>query len=46
MEYIEDSSLTPQQQELKWYIYCEANFETDENIKAVLQSLLKDLEGI
>ena len=41
--YTEDSSLTEKQKELKWSLYCEVDLEDDEDIKAVLESLLKDL---
>lgn len=43
MMYREDKSLTPDQQVLKWAIYCELEFSSDSDIKTVLESLLKDL---
>ena len=42
MDFKEDSSLSEQQKRLKWSLYCEIEFEKDEDIKAVLMSLLED----
>lgn len=44
MKWKEDKNLTEAQQTLKWGLHCEIEMETDEDIKAVLLSLLKDLE--
>jgi len=44
MKWKEDKTLTEDQQTLKWGLYCESELETNEDIKAVLLSLLKDLE--
>lgn len=44
MMFEEDSSLTEKQKELKWSLYCEVDLENDKDIKAVLKSMLKDLE--
>ena len=42
--YEEDEHLTDAQKTLKWSLYCESEHESDENIRIVLRSLLKDLE--
>lgn len=43
MKWVEDKSLTKEQSRLKWYIHIEFEFEYKEDIKAVLESLLKDV---
>lgn len=43
MNWKEDKNLTEAQRTLKWSIYCETDMEPDEDIKAVLLSILKDL---
>jgi len=45
MKDIKDNSLTEKQQEIKFYLYCEVEYEDNEDIKAVLKSILKDLEA-
>lgn len=44
MQYIEDNNLTSDQEELKWSIYCELEFEPNSDIIAVLKSLLLDMD--
>jgi hypothetical protein len=43
MNYIEDSNLTEEQENLKWNVYSEVEWEPDSDIKAVLKSLLADI---
>lgn len=44
MQYKEDENLTSIQRDIKWSIYCELEFECDSDIKAVLNSILKDVK--
>lgn len=45
MRYYSDCTLTDIQRALKWSIYCEIELEDDNDIKAVLKSLLADLDS-
>jgi hypothetical protein len=44
MQYNKDEKLTLIQKDIKWCIYCELEFECDSDIKAVLNSILKDVK--
>ena len=43
MDYEDDFKLTKNQQDLKWAFYCESELEKNEDIEAVLRSLLADI---
>lgn len=45
MKWNHDEKLTETQRTLKWGLHCEVDMETNEDIKAVLLSILKDLEA-
>ena len=44
MKMVDDLSLTEYQRKLKLYLNLEVDLEDDSDIKAVLKSMLKDLE--
>jgi hypothetical protein len=46
MKWVVDKALSEYQQKLKWYIYLELDMERNEDIKVVLESLLRDVNSL